>query len=222
MDQIKPLLVTPDGDGMFTVIGGNMRLRAMRDLAEEVPGYGVWCLIIDFVHHDDDNLWRASINGRESAKRFVTKDDGMMEYALLDNERSGYYDLDSLANIMPEFTIDWDYSVDFKEANSIQEYINKYAPGSQDGAFPGSTDEGMGVPESSPGGDTPSVAGTAETEQSEIEGEGKPTESVQPSSPSLLEDRVECPDCGAVFDAKKHRTNKNESSTIDSLSDLIR
>jgi ParB-like chromosome segregation protein Spo0J len=66
--QIKPLLVTADG----TVIGGNMRLRAMQAM-----GIG--------------EVWVSVTNAKT--------DKEMFDLALTDNEEFGYYDKDQLAEL---------------------------------------------------------------------------------------------------------------------------
>ncbi len=75
LGQYKPLIITPDG----IVLGGNMRVRAYRELGIEQA----WVSIVEPKNEDE-----------------------MLEYALSDNDRAGYYDSDMLANLLPGFDID--------------------------------------------------------------------------------------------------------------------
>jgi len=82
--QYKPLLITEEGE----VIGGNMRLRAYKEL-------GVTDVWVSVVSPKDDNE--------------------KLEYALSDNDRAGYYIKDQLNELRAEFDIDWsEYAVDIK------------------------------------------------------------------------------------------------------------
>lgn len=94
LGQYKPLLVTPDG----TVIGGNMRLRAYKELGIT----DVWVSTVD-----------------------TTDEKRMIEYALSDNDRAGYYDDALLASLHSEFTdIDWSqYAVDLGEPKTIDDLL---------------------------------------------------------------------------------------------------
>jgi DNA modification methylase len=104
LGQYKPLLITPDG----TVIGGNMRLRAYREL-------GVTDIWVSIIEPKDKNQ--------------------MLEYALSDNDRAGYYDDDMLANLIPNYQIDWSqYAVDMKPPEDIQKLIDRIAPVEEDEA----------------------------------------------------------------------------------------
>lgn len=82
LGMYKPLLVTEDG----TVLGGNMRLRAYRELGIK----DVWVSVVD-----------------------APTEEKKLEYALSDNDRAGFYDDDLLANLtaeLPDFN--WgDYDV---------------------------------------------------------------------------------------------------------------
>jgi len=84
LGQYKPILITVDG----IVLGGNMRLKAYRDL-------GVKKIWVSVVKPKDENE--------------------MLKYALSDNDRAGYYDADLLSNLIPNYELDWnDYAVDIK------------------------------------------------------------------------------------------------------------
>ncbi|HEX9008621.1 MAG TPA: DNA methyltransferase [Patescibacteria group bacterium] len=97
LGMYKPLLITDDG----TVLGGNMRLRAYKDLGIT----DVWVSIVD-----------------------APTEEKKLEYALSDNDRAGFYDDDLLANLtaeMPEFN--WgDYSVDLKEPTNLQDLLDQF------------------------------------------------------------------------------------------------
>lgn len=97
LGQYKPLLITPDG----TVIGGNMRLRAYRDL-------GV------------SEVWVSVVEPKSESEK--------LEFALSDNDRAGYYDDDLLANLtaeMPDFNWE-DYSVDLKEPTNLGDLLDQF------------------------------------------------------------------------------------------------
>lgn len=84
--QYKPLLITEDG----TVLGGNMRLKAMQDLGIT----DVWVSVVD-------------------APDEKTK----LEYALSDNDRAGYYETQELTELvysLPDLKLD-EYKVDFSK-----------------------------------------------------------------------------------------------------------
>ena len=104
LGQYKPLIITPDGE----VIGGNMRLKAYRELGIKE----VW---VSVVEPKDENE--------------------KLEYALSDNDRAGFYDEDLLANLMPEFEIDWaDYAVDLKEPQNLGELLSQFGEVEEDEA----------------------------------------------------------------------------------------
>lgn len=97
LGQYKPLLITEDG----TVLGGNMRLRAYRELNIK----DIWVSVVD-----------------------APDEDRKLEYALSDNDRAGFYDADLLANLIPEYPdFDWSsYAVDMKEPQGLQELIDSF------------------------------------------------------------------------------------------------
>jgi DNA modification methylase len=97
LGQYKPLLITEDGE----VIGGNMRLKAYRELGIK----DVW---VSVVKPKDENQ--------------------KLEYALSDNDRAGYYDEDLLANLMPVYDIDWSqYAVDLKEPFNLKDLMDEFS-----------------------------------------------------------------------------------------------
>lgn len=115
LGQYKPLLVMNDG----TVLGGNMRLEALGQLNQREA----WCSVIEFVK--EKQKWVVLINGKKNDKKtFNTKEQGMLEYALSDNDRVGYYEdqalaelLESLRNSLPlqDYKVDMGYSVDLQK-----------------------------------------------------------------------------------------------------------
>src|SRR3990167_8611591 len=82
------------------VLGGNMRLKAYRELGM-------------------DNIWVSIVEPKN--------EDEKMEYALSDNDRAGFYDEDLLANLLPNYDIDWSqYSVDLKEPTNLQNLLDQF------------------------------------------------------------------------------------------------
>ena len=94
LGQYKPLLITKDNE----VIGGNMRLRAYRDL-------GV------------DEVWVSVVNPKN--------EDEKLAYALSDNDRAGYYDDDLLANLSSNYPdFDWEtYAVDLEPPQTLDKVL---------------------------------------------------------------------------------------------------
>lgn len=90
------------------VIGGNMRLKAYQELG-----------ITD--------VWVSEVDPKDENQK--------LEYALSDNDRAGYYDDDLLANLIPNYDIDWSqYAVDMKPPEDIQALIDRIAPVEEDEA----------------------------------------------------------------------------------------
>lgn len=97
LGQYKPILITPDGE----VLGGNMRLKAYREL-------------------EIKDVWVSVIKPKDEKQK--------LEYALSDNDRAGYYDDELLANLsleMPDFNFG-DYSVDLKEPTNLSELLDSF------------------------------------------------------------------------------------------------
>ena len=90
LKEFKPLIITADG----TVLGGNMRLRAYKDLG-----------ITD--------VWVSVVEAPDEATK--------LRYALADNDRAGFYDSDLLANLTGEFPdFLWEnYAVDLSSPITI-------------------------------------------------------------------------------------------------------
>ena len=105
LGQYKPLLITPDG----TVLGGNMRLKAYREL-------GV------------DKVWVSIIDPKTEAEK--------LEYSLSDNDRAGYYDDDLLANLSSYYSdFNWeDYSVDLRDPTNLRQLLDQFVDTVEDEA----------------------------------------------------------------------------------------
>lgn len=98
LGQYKPLLITADG----TVLGGNMRLKAYREL-------------------NMDKVWVSVVDAPTEEKK--------IEYALSDNDRVGKYEGDQLADLIGNFPeVEWnDYAVDIKEPQLVSDIMDQYS-----------------------------------------------------------------------------------------------
>ena len=95
LGEYKPLLITEDG----TVIGGNMRLKAYKEL-----GYNkIWVSVID-----------------------AKTDDEKLKYALSDNDNVGYYLEEELKELLtnagPDFDLD-EFKVDLTEPKQLRKMV---------------------------------------------------------------------------------------------------
>ena len=98
--QFKPVLATADGE----VLGGNMRLRAMREL-------GV------------SEVWVSVVNPANEAEK--------IEIALSDNEEMGFYEEDKLAELVYDFKDEIkleDFSIHLGAETDLAELLNRFAP----------------------------------------------------------------------------------------------
>jgi len=103
--QFKPLLINQDN----IVLGGNMRLRAMRDLGWE----------------------------EASVVRVTTKNkEEMVWYALVDNEKSGYYEGEKLAELALDLPELEDIKVDLGKSVELKDLLDKYRPEKEFGGIP--------------------------------------------------------------------------------------
>ena len=100
----KPFIITPDGE----VLGGNMRLRACKELGiNDVP---------------------------VSIVKPTTEAD-KLKYALSDNDRAGYYEEDALAELIDKYKDDIvlkDYKIDLGQPVDLQELLDRYSPVEED------------------------------------------------------------------------------------------
>jgi ParB-like chromosome segregation protein Spo0J len=101
--QYKPILVTKEG----VVVGGNMRLLAMKDL-------------------DIKDVWVSVVDAKTKAK--------MLEYILSDNENFGDWDEEKLAEMLTE---EWtnldakDFKLEFGK-ETLEELLEKFGPGGEE------------------------------------------------------------------------------------------
>lgn len=117
--QFKPSVVTTDG----VVLGGNMRLRAYKEL-------GITEVWISIVNAPDDK----------------TK----LEYALADNDRAGYYEEDKLAELVisvPELNLE-EFKVDLGKLTTLTDLTERFGPDGEEDEPPEVSDE---EPDSKPG-----------------------------------------------------------------------
>lgn len=98
LGEYKPLLITEDG----TVLGGNMRLKAMRELG--------WT-----------KAWVSIVEAETEEEK--------LKYALSDNDRAGFYDEDLLANLTGDFPdFEWgNYAVDLKPPVTLDDLFPEEA-----------------------------------------------------------------------------------------------
>lgn len=124
LGQYKPLLATKDG----TVIGGNMRLKAYQSLGIE----SVWVSLIEFEQSGAN--WIAIIDGKKQSKVFTTKEQAMLEYALSDNDRAGYYDDEMLGSLTMQFPdMDFNqYAIDMAAPRDLSSFIERKAQEAED------------------------------------------------------------------------------------------
>lgn len=100
----KPLIVTAGPKGKWVVLGGNMRLRAYRELGHEFVD-------VSIVDARSDSL--------------------KLEYALSDNDRAGAYDETQLAELALPVIADIDpelFKIDVVDPIELRRVINKSAP----------------------------------------------------------------------------------------------
>ena len=103
LGEYKPL-VGVEKDGKFVILGGNMRLRAYRELG---------------VKEVDISVVDAKTESAE------------IRYALSDNDRAGYYDEDQLAELLyphlGEITLD-DFKVDLGQPLKLADLMEQVGP----------------------------------------------------------------------------------------------
>jgi DNA modification methylase len=112
--QIKPILVTEDG----TVIGGNMRLRAMTELGISEA----WVSVTD-----------------------AKTDKDIFDLALTDNEEFGYYEQEQVAELALELGLTTlelkNYALSLGEPTTLDLVIDKFAPTPEEDEAPEVDDE---------------------------------------------------------------------------------
>lgn len=124
LGEYKPLVITPDG----LVLGGNMRLRALKDLAF-------------------DKVWVSIVEPKDEKE--------MIQYALSDNDRAGYYVEVELAELLLTSNIPQDffkdYKVDLGHTVDLADFISQYSPLEEDEFDTTSEYEKIQTPESKVG-----------------------------------------------------------------------
>ena len=99
-DQIKPLIITDEGE----VLGGNMRLRAFKEL-------------------NIDEAWVSVVKPKNEAEK--------IEIALTDNEELGYYEDQALAELIDKYKDEIDltlYSVHLRQPRTLEDILEEFSP----------------------------------------------------------------------------------------------
>lgn len=119
----KDLVVCNGG----TVIGGNMRLRALKSIAEDLAANGVKQLAESY----DVPMEKVEAIAVMIAEGVPCKDLGnlteeqMVEYALADNDRAGDYELEQLAELVmetPQLQLD-NFRVDLSDVYTLDQVV---------------------------------------------------------------------------------------------------
>lgn len=132
--QYKPLIVTPNtvvsdpsGDPVeaYICLAGNHRLRAYKDMGVEE----VWVTIVKFVQKED-GLFYAERDGVLEKERYITLEDGMLDWALTDNEEFASYDKEFFANEATNYNLDWSkYLISPEPSIKLSTIMDKYKLG---------------------------------------------------------------------------------------------
>ena len=99
-NQIKPLIITDEGE----VLGGNMRLRAFKEL-------------------NIDEAWVSVVKPKNEAEK--------IEIALTDNEELGYYEDQALAELIDKYKDEIDltlYSVHLRQPRTLEDILEEFSP----------------------------------------------------------------------------------------------
>jgi len=105
----KPLLAYED-KGKYVVLGGNMRIRALKEMG--IPEVDI-----------------SVVNPKNEAEK--------VEFALSDNDRAGFYEEDKLAELIYPHIKDIElgaFKVDLGEALDLKQVVERYGPDIEDGA----------------------------------------------------------------------------------------
>lgn len=116
LGQYKPLLITKDGE-YWCVLGGNMRLTAMKSLVEKG-------------HDEFGSAWVSYVDAPTEKRK--------LEFALSDNDRAGHYDEDKLVGMMrsvadlalTDYHIDTAYTVSLESLGERYDMADVRATGS--------------------------------------------------------------------------------------------
>lgn len=128
LGQYKPLLIMNDG----ITLGGNMRLRGYQYLLQELSEVGSpdaltkkYGLFGDEAERAKETIdaiqkgiWVSIVTPKDEKEK--------LEYALSDNDRAGYYEMDSVMNILSEFPEDdfiKDYSIEVGDPLNLSELV---------------------------------------------------------------------------------------------------
>ena len=98
--QIKPVIITPDGE----VLGGNMRLKAMKELGIE-------------------DIWVSIVEPKTEAQK--------IKIALTDNEEMGFYEDKQLVDLIEKYKGEIElgnYSIHLGEPISLEDLLAKFGP----------------------------------------------------------------------------------------------
>lgn len=112
LKQYKPLLITIE-DGVGIVLGGNMRLMCMRELAQAGN--------LDF-----KQVWVSIVNAPDDKTK--------LEYALSDNDSAGKYDETALVGMVaeiPSFDMEG-YHIETGYSMDLNELVDKYKETKED------------------------------------------------------------------------------------------
>ena len=105
----KPLIAVRE-NGKYIVLGGNMRIRALKELGQTEVEVSI-------------------IKAKTEADR--------IKYALSDNDRAGYYEEEALAELvyphLDEIKLE-DFKIDLGEAIDLKQVVERYGPDINDGA----------------------------------------------------------------------------------------
>jgi DNA modification methylase len=105
----KPLVAVKE-NGKYVVLGGNMRIRALKELG-----------------HDEVEI--SVVKARTEAER--------IKYALSDNDRAGFYEEEKLAELVYPHLDEIDlaeFKVDLGEALDLKQVVERFGPDIDDGA----------------------------------------------------------------------------------------
>lgn len=127
-EQFKPILVMPNEDGTASVLGGNMRLKVMKtpEWQQKHHTDKAWVSVITFT--SNGNIWTSFVNGEKDLE-FKSKEDGMLHYALSDNEEAGQYNEIKLQEVAFTSGLSLnDYLVDMGDPVKLSTLTEQVAP----------------------------------------------------------------------------------------------
>lgn len=120
--QFKPLFVTPDDvPDSYTCLAGNKRIRIYKKHGVE----RVWVTILIF-KQEEDNLWYCYRDGVKEMESFMTKQDAMKDWELVDREDYGETDMDAVANDSNSYSLDWSRYVMGTKPKKLSTRLNDF------------------------------------------------------------------------------------------------